>query len=303
VPSAGQETLVDSMVLSYKGLEADKGVLPLGDLLRSLGGWNRFIQAACVSYATRQLIPRAKDGEISAQIRIRVPQPGSFDVLLDIVLPLAVSLTASFTKDWIKDYVREHRRWRREVYDKYIRIKRSLATVEQAAQSLAELAEARGIEPFKRQAVAFLLEVDDSLKLAAFPIGRSASKVEIIDGAGERESEIGRLERQAIYSGFMPPESDQDYVRAKVKFIRINVITGRCLIEFTEPADRFPTGHQSAVITDTQLYEPGDPYTEGLSKKCVVEVWVRPEYRKEDGRVARWQVARNKPEVSMPLLE
>jgi hypothetical protein len=73
----------DPIILRYQGLEAEKNLIDLGQLGRSLQGASRLLGAAANIVATEEYVKRSP--ALSVRVLAGIPQPNSYDVPAIIV--------------------------------------------------------------------------------------------------------------------------------------------------------------------------------------------------------------------------
>lgn len=293
-----QHTLEESLVLRYAGERADVGEVDLHDLAVSLNGWGRFLEFSISTYMLKRLTVRQLQPHERPSVRVVALGKGSFNVLLQVVLPLG--LMASY------DLAKALWRWRTALVKNHVGAKRDFKTKEEAIRALEDLAKRSQLEvsDVHRETERAIDELDEALNELAAPIGVSAGELTVASDKASESISLCLADKRALASPYFVGEgaADHAYIKAKVRFIRVNKQTGRALITFDNPQDEHQVGQKYSLIADSAVRGKKNEYARAFYEESSMEVWARMVRSRRDGSFAYWEITGTDPEPT-PLLD
>lgn len=309
-----ESTTQESLVLRYDGGLADRGSLFLDEYAQSLEGWEQLFRLLGQLYF--HTVPELRKFRSRDLLRIEVvaEEPGSFSAVLTFTL-LAIAggiignradraavLTFAKLVEWWRDFISHFVREKAKTTDVTAIVQALLRMTEERGITLDEESTSEGEEPqlFDPEDVAthFAVRVNPSqavtekfdqlLKSATKPLDNSCLKLTIATSDQRPVLEIGPAERAVISAPLTLPPPKRNWVKAHVKFERINRKTGRALIYFQN--DNPGRGAHYSRIVDEDVKKPHNPYTEAFNDDRPLEVWVRQAHAEKGNLNFQWEL-------------
>ena len=282
--------------LTYDGLLAARGQVPLYDLVTSLGGWRGFLDLSTSAFVQKSLTVHALPPEQAVQITLSSPERGSLGFLLQVFGGYLGSKIAQNDTFWVKALLR----WWQCSYDNHLREKRSLHSLDEVVASLGRLASEHGIRADSEDAAEAMLKMDADLKQATFPVDKSVGRITLT--GPDTNIDVGSVERRHLHSGFHIHKRDEELIEALVVFKELNTSTAHAQVEVLESSNALFRGRPSAYVERAIAGQPRNAYARSLYEQVPLCVWVRPVFNKTKGTVDRWNMMSSPPEPDGPLL-
>jgi hypothetical protein len=318
----------DRLTLVYDGGLASNGVLLLPDYAESLDGWRDLFQVLGELYFHSFPELRKIKGTSLLRIEIVAERRGSFETVLEFMLTAAVggiignrmdALTVWAFPKLVKLY--------QEIISEFVHIKSKTSNYLVIAADLKKLISSRytpldleAIDPKHQslfdtseenepseetdqqsdknvdKAVVLTERLDQSLKRATQPIDHSCERVKLIDSSNELLFEIGIAERAVIAAPLSAPTPERNWIKAKIRFERINRKTGKALFNFDNEGEETPAHY--CLILDSDVRKPHNHFTKAFDDDIPLHVWVRQTHPEKGRLNLQWEVTTNDPKES-----
>lgn len=293
-----QEPITDEVRLSFTGLDADRGVMDVHDLTRTLDGWSEFWDISTSMYLNKQLSTKPLPQDIRPQIKIRAFELNSFDVIATVIIPLGMMVGYDIAKAIWK--------WRRSLLNRHIVSKKGFLSREEAIEALKLLGRSFEIEATSDIEIVKVLDIiDDTLNDLVAPIDRSAEKVIITSSSTKTNIQLTSKDKRALKSGYHVEAGlgSKGFEKYPVRFIRVNTETGNSIITFEHPRGSHQMGHEYSQIIDVKVSRPKNIYTRALYEGTALEVWGRIVRSRRSNKFVRWEISADIPSDNAPLFD
>ncbi len=300
-----------TFTLRLDGATAADGAVEIADLSAALDGLKTFLNASTELYFSGGDPNRGVPAGSPLRIEVRPPKVGSFTVVITAVLTYAgmrivdgvIGNRADATVVWSYDKLQK---WYQRTFKTHIEAKTSNADKAEIVRRLQQMVseeqpplapsiseeintvesdmfdaddvEKAGPEPSRDNRESFVLGIVDQIDMGLYdlsePVGASCEIMEFEDQAPTPIFSIGAVEREILRRPLLPPRPADDWLPAKVRFIRINKETGSCIFQFLSGSD--VGDHRRGRIVDSRLRQPRDAYTQSFSLEKSIDLWLRP---------------------------
>lgn len=289
-------TIEEEVIISFSGLEADKGIIYAADLAKALNGWKDFWEISTSIFLNKELSNKPLAYDMRPHIKIRSFDRNSFDIVCNVIIPIALMLGHDIAKKlW---------EWRKALLKKHVDNKKGFMSREEAIEALNILAQSYDIRITKTIEIVKVMDIiDDSLNDLVEPIDHSAERVIITSSSGPSQIKMISKDKRALKSGYHVDlkESRKGFEKYLIKFVRINTETGNALITFDRSNGIHQMGHEFSQIIDPDVREPKNVYTKAFYEGTSLEVWGRIVRSQKSNKFVRWEITSNLPKEDMPL--
>ena len=288
--NSATESSID-FVISFQGLLADQGSMPLEDVLRSLGGWQDFIQMTVATYAEKKLSSEPLLPPLKPRIQISVPRAGSWEATLVLAVTAGYIARHLPAPNVLLSKVKK-------LFKHHLEQKRLPRNVSEVVAALEELASQEQIEiPSKPEVYQLVIATDEALKKATEPIEYSASVIEI-STAGEPILRITGVDKRNLNSGFHFTARDEVFFNATIRLVELNLQTGHTTVVVQQSDNPLFGGKTNCYVLDKpSLHHPRNAYTEALSGQVDLSVSVKPCFNPKTGVVQKWLLQAEPPQT------
>ena len=281
-------------------MQADKGQMPIDDLLVSLTGWRDFVNLSASMFLQRKLTLEPLPSEDRPQLKVTAVSKSS--VIIDLLLVIAGTAFGGMFSPDLRKLRKRLFEWIGKGFNSHVEQKRLVhVTVEEAAEALEKLAEENDIQKpeIHGASIQIVEELDKALKRASQPVEKSAERLQVT--TDYFDIPVDRNKKRALHSGFYVPSEEETYFRATVLFRELSLETSHCFVEIIKSDNPIFSGRATCYVSDSSIKEPRNDYSRSLDDQKSLEIWVQPVRNKRTGTIDRWYVRRELPRMRTPL--
>jgi hypothetical protein len=331
---AADEPQQATFVLRLDGLSAAQGSVEVEELSKALDGLKTFLNASTELHFSGGDPARRVPSGSPLRIEIKPPTKGSWEAVITAVVTYAgmrivdgalgnrgdAVLVWSYKQlsNWFRKTFKAHldakssnvdkaeivRRLQQMVVDENPPLASSVAqqpllvdaevSDSEDASKETDDEEETGRESFVQKIVE---QIDLGLYDLTEPVGASCESLAFEDEKKIRLFSITPIERDILRRPLLPAQPSDDWIAAKIKFIRINKETGSCIFEFLDTNER--TGHCRGRIIDRRLQHPRDLDTQSFSLEQPLDLWFRQRIKENGGKY--FELSQEVPNKQMTL--
>jgi hypothetical protein len=304
------------LIIQFIGGSADAGALDLQKYALTLQGWNDYFKLAGSIYQNALANSNGQPESTNLRLEINAEEKGSFETHLEFFLTaIAAGIIGNRADGALVWTFRKLLLWCKALLTAYKSAKLRTTNVEEIVAALEDLASREKI-PLRPKTRAELVDIlhemvedadsddidnefaarrllvekiDLSLRNATLLLGSNCHFINLVSSEGEVIFSFDQNDYRAIHRSLTLPPPEAIWRRARVKFERINVKTGKALVYlYINDTPSRSTDH--VRIVDESIHSPPNVYTAAFNAGDVLPVWAR-QVGAEKGRLnLMWEI-------------
>ena len=303
--SSDSESVSNEIILRYDGLAADKGEIPLEDLIESLVGWRNYINLSASIFLKKEFTTTPLAPELRPLVNVKAFKKSSFDVNIELIISI-MSLAVALKNDkHVDKSLVSFGKWISGFFHKMIEEKKAFHTIVEVTKELQQFAsdfEIKSIEDIT-QSQKVAVEIDQALKKATKPIEHSANIIEVTSTGLNFKLDVTSIEKRAIHNYFYFKEEHLGIFNARVIFDSINLRTQHAGVMVDTCSDPVFKGFQTGYIKSDSIKKARNIFTGSLHNRELIEIWVQSVRNTMTGNIDSWDFYDEYPSEATPLFD